>query len=71
MSFVKIPSYNKCSLRIYGFQLSSFRAVDVYDTDWTLCKLEATCPEAAFIVAGDFNNANLRKTLPKFHQHFD
>ena len=38
---------------------------------WTLCKLETTYPEAAFIVAGDFNKANLRKTLPKFYQHIN
>jgi hypothetical protein len=36
---------------------------------WTLCKLKTTYPEAAFIVAGDFNKANLRKTLLKFYQH--
>ena len=38
---------------------------------WTLVKLETTYPEAAFIVDGDFNKANLRKTLPKFYQHID
>jgi hypothetical protein len=26
---------------------------------------------SSFIVAGDFNKANLRKTLPKFYQHID
>jgi hypothetical protein len=36
---------------------------------WTLCKLETTYPEAAFIVAGDFNKANLRQRLLKFYQH--
>ena len=36
---------------------------------WTLCKLETTYPEAAFIVAGDFNKANLKTRLPKFYQH--
>ena len=36
---------------------------------WTLCKLENAYPEAAFIVPGDFNKANLRKTLLKFYQH--
>jgi hypothetical protein len=37
----------------------------------TLCKLETTNPEATFIVDGDFNKANLRKTLPKFYQHIN
>ena len=37
----------------------------------TLCKLESTYPEAAFIVAGDFNKANLKTKLPKFYQHID
>ena len=32
---------------------------------WTLCKLETIYPEAAFIVAGDFKKANMRKTQPK------
>ena len=36
---------------------------------WILCKLETTYPEDAFIVAGDFNKANLRKRLVKFYQH--
>ena len=35
-----------------------------------LCgKLETTYPETVFIVAGDFNEANLRKTLLKFYQY--
>ena len=38
---------------------------------WTLCKLDSIYPEAAFIVAGDFNKANLRTRLPKFYQHID
>jgi hypothetical protein len=38
---------------------------------WTLCKLETIYTEAAYIVAGDFNKANLRKRLPKFFQHID
>ena len=37
----------------------------------TLCKLETIYPEAAFIVAGDFNKANLKTRLPKFYQHID
>uniref|UniRef100_A0A4W5PN64 Endonuclease/exonuclease/phosphatase domain-containing protein n=1 Tax=Hucho hucho TaxID=62062 RepID=A0A4W5PN64_9TELE len=38
---------------------------------WTLCKLETTYPEAAFIVAGDFNKANLKTRLPKCYQHIE
>ena len=38
---------------------------------WNLCKLENTYPEAAFIVAGDFNKANLRKRLLKSYQDID
>ncbi len=26
-------------------------------------------PDAAFIIAGDYNKANLKKVMPKFHQH--
>jgi hypothetical protein len=37
----------------------------------TLCELETTYPEAAFIVARDFNKANLKTRLPKFYQHID
>ena len=36
-----------------------------------MCKLETIYPESAFIVAGDFNKANLRTRLPKFYQHID
>ncbi|KAI3374566.1 hypothetical protein L3Q82_021132 [Scortum barcoo] len=32
-------------------------------------RTETSRPEAAFIVAGDFNSANLRKVLPRSHQH--
>ena len=35
----------------------------------TLCKLESIYPEAVFIVAGDFNKANLKTRLPKLYQH--
>jgi hypothetical protein len=38
---------------------------------WTLCKLETIHPEVAFIVAGNFNKANMRTRLPKFYQHID
>ena len=43
----------------------------IKELHWTLCKLETIYPEAAFIVAGDFNGANLRTRLPKFYQHID
>ncbi|KAL6481971.1 hypothetical protein MHYP_G00100510 [Metynnis hypsauchen] len=34
-----------------------------------ISKQEAAHPDAAFIVAGDFNHCNLRTVLPKCHQH--
>jgi hypothetical protein len=43
----------------------------IRELHWTLCQLETIYPEAAFIVAGDFNKANLRTRLPKFYQHID
>ncbi|KAJ8367455.1 hypothetical protein AAFF_G00317520, partial [Aldrovandia affinis] len=33
--------------------------------------LEKAHPEAASIVVGDFNRANMRKVLPKYHQHIN
>ena len=33
--------------------------------------LENMHPEAAFIVVGDFNRANMKKVLPKYYQHID
>ena len=36
-----------------------------------LIGMETIHPEAVFIVAGDFNKANLRTSLPKFFQHID
>ena len=32
-------------------------------------RTETSQQEAAFIVAGDFNNAKLRKVLPRYYQH--
>ena len=34
-----------------------------------ISKYQTKHPEAAFIVAGDFNHANLKTVLPRFHQH--
>ncbi|KAK2868546.1 hypothetical protein Q7C36_000417 [Tachysurus vachellii] len=34
-----------------------------------ISKQQTVHPEAAFIVAGDFNHSNLKAVLPKFHQH--
>ena len=33
--------------------------------------LENVHPEAAFIVVRDFNRTNMKKVLPKYHQHSD
>ena len=35
----------------------------------SISKQQDKLPEAAFIVAGDFNHSNLKTVLPKFHQH--
>ena len=43
----------------------------IKELHWALCKLETTYPEAAFIVAGDFNKTNLKTRLPKFDQHIE
>lgn len=37
----------------------------------TISKLQNTHPDGLFIVAGDFNHANLRTVLSKFHQNVD
>lgn len=42
-------------------------AVDILQT--SVNKLQSAHPDGIFIVAGDFNHANLRTVLPKFHQH--
>lgn len=34
-------------------------------------ELQNTHPDGLFIVAGDFNQVNLKAVLPKFHQHVD
>ena len=34
-----------------------------------ISKQQTLTPEAAFIVAGDFNHSNLKSVLPKFRQH--
>ncbi|KAK3569886.1 hypothetical protein QTP86_006751 [Hemibagrus guttatus] len=34
-------------------------------------ELQNAHPDGLFIIAGDFNHANLKSVLPKFHQHVD
>ncbi|KAI3376378.1 hypothetical protein L3Q82_016860 [Scortum barcoo] len=52
-----------------------FRHTPTTTRPWTSCygvidRTETSRPEAAFIVAGDFNSAKLRKVLPRYHhQH--
>ena len=48
--------------RIYSPQADTLMALN--ELYLTLCKLESIYPEAAFIVAGDFNKANLKKVTP-------
>ena len=55
--------------RVYPPQADSSTALK--ELHWILCKLETTYPEAAFIVAGDFNKANLKRRPPKFYQHIE
>ncbi len=62
-------------------EFSSIIATAVYippqtDTSLALFKLHNVLsgyinkhPEAAFIITGDFNKANIRKVMPNFHQH--
>jgi hypothetical protein len=54
--------YQENSLR-YPTQVDTSTALK--ELHWTPCKLETTYPEAAVIVAGDFNKANLKPRLPK------
>ncbi len=63
------------------WEFSSIMATAVYippqaDTSLALSKLHDVLsgyidkhPDAASIIAGDFNKANLRKVMPNFHQH--
>ncbi|KAK3537358.1 hypothetical protein QTP70_008788 [Hemibagrus guttatus] len=36
-----------------------------------ISELQNAHPDGLFIIAGDFNHANLKSVLPKFHQHVD
>jgi len=33
------------------------------------CRYQTQHPDAAVVVVGDFNRANLKKVMPTFHQH--
>ncbi|KAK3522602.1 hypothetical protein QTP86_027163 [Hemibagrus guttatus] len=50
------------SLMLKRLCVSSFGAIS---------KLQNAHPDGLFIIAGDFNHANLKSVLPKFHQHVD
>ncbi len=70
-----------CRLFYLPREFSSIIVTDVYippqaDTSLALSKLhDELCgyinkhPDAASIIAGDFNKANLKKVMPNFHQH--
>ncbi len=77
------PSDNFSVLRMdrMAEEFSSIVVTAVYippqaDTSLALSKLHDVFsgyinkhPDAAFIIAGDFNKANLKKVMPNFHQH--
>lgn len=37
----------------------------------TISELQSAHPEGCFIIAVDFNQANMKTVLPNFHQHVD
>lgn len=43
----------------------------LYELYGAISELQNFNPDGLFIVAGDFNHANLKSVLPKFHQHVD
>ena len=59
----KIIIFGYSHSRVFTPQADTTTALK--ELHWTLCELETTYPEATFIVAGDFNKANFKKTLPK------
>jgi hypothetical protein len=63
---MKIILFDYNHSRVYPPQADTSTVLK--ELHWTRCKLETTYPEAAFIVSGDFNKANLKTRLPKFYQ---
>ncbi|KAK3550790.1 hypothetical protein QTP70_005470 [Hemibagrus guttatus] len=43
----------------------------LYELYGAISELQNAHPDGLFIIAGDFNHANLKSVLPKFHQHVD
>uniref|UniRef100_A0A8K9Y355 Endonuclease/exonuclease/phosphatase domain-containing protein n=1 Tax=Oncorhynchus mykiss TaxID=8022 RepID=A0A8K9Y355_ONCMY len=60
-----------CHSRVYPPPPQADTTTALKELHWTLCKLKTIYPEAAFIVAGDFNKSHLRTRLPKFYPHID